>query len=128
MRLLLDAVTLLWMEGATEKLSARVRALYEESEHQLYLSSISAYEIVVKARLGRLELGAKPSDFISAVRQKFGIASLPVTEERALAVERLPPIHADPFDRLMIAQSIVHEMTVVTPDATVARYSIRVLW
>jgi PIN domain nuclease of toxin-antitoxin system len=126
--LLLDAVTLLWMESATEKLSKRARELYENSDHQMYLSSISAYEIVVKARLGRLELGAPPGEFIASVRQKFGIESLPVTEESAFAVERLPPIHTDPFDRLMIAQSIVHAMTIVTPDATVARYPIRVLW
>ncbi len=128
MKLLLDAVTLLWMESATEKLSKRARELYENSDHQMYLSSISAYEIVVKARLGRLELGAPPGEFIASVRQKFGIESLPVTEESAFAVERLPPIHTDPFDRLMIAQSIVHAMTIVTPDATVARYPIRVLW
>ncbi len=128
MRLLLDAATFIWIDRRPGRLSAAARAAYADSANALFLSSISAYEIVVKANLGRLDVGSPPVDFVSRVREAYHIESLDVTEESAFAVERLPPIHGDPFDRLMIAQSIVHAMTIVTPDATVARYPIRVLW
>jgi len=126
--LLLDAATFIWIDRRPERLSASARAAYEDSANALFLSSISAYEIVVKAKLGRLDVGGSPVDFVARVRETYHIDSLDLTEESAFAVERLPPIHADPFDRLMIAQSIVHTMTILTPDATVARYPIRVLW
>jgi PIN domain nuclease of toxin-antitoxin system len=69
-----------------------------------------------------------PSDFIHAERESRGILPLPIDEETAFAVERLPAIHADPFDRLLIAQSIPSAMTLLTPDAVIARYPVRIAW
>ncbi len=128
MKLLLDTATFIWIDRRPQRLSAAAHAAYADSANPLYLSSISAYEIVVKARLGRLDVGGSPVDFVSRVRETYHIESLDVTEESAFAVERLPAIHGDPFDRLLIAQSIVHTMTLMTPDTTIARYPIRVLW
>lgn len=102
--------------------------LYEDPVNDIYLSAASVYEVVVKVMLGKLDIGGSPSAFIRAQRDSRGILALPIDEEAAFAVERLPAIHADPFDRLLIAQSIAGEMTLLTPDATIARYPIRVAW
>lgn len=78
--------------------------------------------------IGKLDLGVAPSHFIRSQRELRGIESLAIDEESTFAVERLPAIYADPFDRFFIAQSIAHEMTQLTPDATIARYPIRTAW
>lgn len=66
--------------------------------------------------------------FVGEGREKSGINSLPVDEEAALLVARLPRLHGDPFDRLLIAQAIVHGLIIVTPDEAIARYGIRTVW
>ncbi len=128
MKILLDTATFLWVARTPSKLSQRARMLFEHPENDIFLSAISSYEIVVKAMLGRLDLGMAPSVFVRSARESHDIAPLPLDDEAAFAVDRLPAIHRDPFDRLLIAQSIVNEMTLLTPDATIARYPIRVAW
>jgi PIN domain nuclease of toxin-antitoxin system len=128
MRVLLDTATFLWVVLAPSRLSAVAVRLYEEPLNEVYLSAASVYEIVVKVMLGKLDVGCSPSEFIRNERESRGILPLPIDEEAAFAVERLPPIHADPFDRLLIAQSIASEMTLLTPDAVIARYPIRAAW
>jgi PIN domain nuclease of toxin-antitoxin system len=102
--------------------------LYEDPLNEVYLSAASVEEVVVKTMLGKLDVGGSPREFIRAERESRGILPLPIDEEAAFAVERLPGIQADPFDRLLIAQSISSEMTLLTPDAVIARYPIRVAW
>ncbi len=128
MRILLDTATFLWIVLSPSRLSSTAIRLYEEPLNDIYFSAASAYEVVVKAMLGKLDVGGSPSGFIRAERESRGILPLPIDEEAAFAVERLPAIHADPFDRLLIAQSIANEMTLLTPDAVIARYPIRVAW
>jgi PIN domain nuclease of toxin-antitoxin system len=125
---LLDTVTFLWICLAPAKLSALAIRLYEDPENDVFLSAASTYEIIVKTMIGKLDLGVAPSVFVRAEREKRGIEPLAIDEESTFAVERLPSIHADPFDRLLIAQSIAHEMTLLMPDATIARYPIRTAW
>lgn len=128
MRVLLDTSTFLWIVRSPSHLSAAAIRLYEEPLNEIYLSAASVYEIVVKVMLGKLDVGGSPSEFVRTERESRGILALPIDEEAAMCVERLPAIHADPFDRLLIAQSIVSEMTLLTPDAVIARYPIRVAW
>lgn len=128
MRLLLDTAPFLWVALAPHRLSERAARLYQDPENDIFLSAVSAYEIVVRCRLGDLDLGSTPSEFVRAERALRGIRALAFDEEAGFALERLPPIHGDEFDRLLIAQSIAGEMTLLTPDATIARYPIRVEW
>ncbi|MGH3574222.1 MAG: type II toxin-antitoxin system VapC family toxin, partial [Pseudonocardiaceae bacterium] len=110
------------------RLSARVARLIEDPANEIFLSAISVYEIVVKMRLGRLKLPEPSATYVRAERERRGILPLPLDEDAALAAERLPEIHKDPFDRLLIAQSIAAGLTLLTPDATIARYPILVEW
>lgn len=128
MKVLLGTATFLWVVLSPSRLSSLAVRLYEDPLNEIYLSAASVYEVVVKAMLGKLDVGGSPSEFIRAERESRGILALPIDEEAAFAVERLPAIHADPFDRLLIAQSISSEMTLLTPDAVIARYPIRVAW
>jgi len=128
LKILLDTVTFLWVVFSPSRLSSVAIRLYEDPSNEVFLSAASVYEIVVKVMIGKLEVGGSPSQFIRAERESRGILPLPIDEDAAFAVERLPAIHADPFDRLLIAQSIASGMTLLTPDALIARYPIRAAW
>jgi len=127
MKLLLDTCAFLWLaEGAG--LSARALALVPNPEHDVFLSVASAWEIAVKHACGRLPLPDPVALFVRSQRVNHGIDSLPIDEESALHVGRLPPLHRDPFDRLLVAQAIVHGLTILTPDPLVTQYPARTIW
>lgn len=128
MRALLDTATFLWMCKDPSKLSPRALKILEDRSNELFLSAASALEIVVKSMRGKLDVGSPPAGFIRSNRELYGIRALPVDEESTFALERLPAIHGDPFDRLLIGQSIAHGLTLLTPDATIALYPIRTVW
>jgi PIN domain nuclease of toxin-antitoxin system len=81
-----------------------------------------------QARSRRLPLPAPAERLIPSLRERHGIATLPVDEESALHVSRLPALHHDPFDRLIVCQAIVHGMAILTPDPLIVQYPARVLW
>jgi PIN domain nuclease of toxin-antitoxin system len=89
---------------------------------------VSVWEILVKHRAGKLPLPEPPEQLIPAARRLRGIEALPLDEEAALHGSRLPMLHRDPFDRLLIAQTIAHSLTIVTPDPLIAQYPVRILW
>ncbi len=124
----LDTATLLWICLAPDKLTVRAALLYQDPLNDVFPSAASSYEIVVKSAIEKLDLGVAPSRFIRSERELRGIEPLAIDEESTFAVECLPAIHADPFDRLLIAQSIAHGMTLLTPDAMITRYPIRTAW
>jgi PIN domain nuclease of toxin-antitoxin system len=128
MKLLIDTCTFLWLDSGSRKVSEAALTALLHPENERYLSAASAWEISVKYALGRLPLPAKPEIHIPRVRELSGIETLPVDEESALYAARLPKLHADPFDRMLVAQSIVHGMAIVTPDEAIALYAARVLW
>jgi PIN domain nuclease of toxin-antitoxin system len=125
---LLDTATFLWICRQPTKLSRRAAAIYEDPSNETFLSPASAYEIVLRCNQGRLDVGGSPTSFIRSERERRRIRPLPIDEESTFAVERLPAIHRDPFDRLLIGQSIAHGLTILTPDATIALYPIRTVW
>jgi PIN domain nuclease of toxin-antitoxin system len=127
-RLLLDTCTFLWIVGADEALSARAREAFVDTGSEVFLSAASAWEIAVKHRLGKLPLPASPGDFVPAQRAAHGIDPLPVDEESALQVAKLPDLHRDPFDRVLVAQAIVGGLQLVTPDESIRQYPVRTLW
>ncbi len=128
MRLLLDTCTFLWIVGGDKALSVRARAAFVDPESEVFLSAASAWEIAVKHRLGKLPLPAPPEEFVPAQRAAHGIEALPVDEEAALQVAKLPDLHRDPFDRMLIAQAIVGGLVLATPDDPIRQYPVRTLW
>ena len=128
MRLLLDTVAFLWYAEGSSRVSAPARELIADPANDAYLSAASAWEIAIKYGLGRLPLHAPPDRYVAEQRGRHRIDSLPINEESALQVGKLPDLHRDPFDRLIVAQAIVEGMTVVTPDRLIGMYPVRVLW
>jgi PIN domain nuclease of toxin-antitoxin system len=128
MRLLLDTCTFLWIVTDGPALSRRARVLFQSADNEVYLSAASAWEIAVKHGLGRLPLPDPPEQFVRDVREAHGVVSLPVDEESALHVSRLPALHRDPFDRMLVSQAIVHGLTILTPDPLITRYPARTVW
>ncbi|HUG54121.1 MAG TPA: type II toxin-antitoxin system VapC family toxin [Vicinamibacteria bacterium] len=128
MRLLLDTCTFLWTVGGAKELSPRARDVFSDPANEVFLSAASAWEIAVKHRLGRLPLPAPPEEFVPAQRSAHGIEALPVDEEAALHVAKLPDLHRDPFDRLLIAQALVGGLVLLTPDADIRQYPARTMW
>lgn len=127
MRLLLDTCTFLWLIGG-EPLSAAAAAAIRVPSNEVLLSAVSVWEIAVKYRAGKLLLPEPPDRLIPARRRTRGIASLGFDEESALQVLRLPLLHRDPFDRMLISQAIAHGLAIVTPDPAITQYPVRVIW
>ncbi len=128
MNLLLDTATFLWVITDDPELSPRARELFVDSANEVYLSSVSAWEIAIKYSLGRLPLPEPPERLIPFQRQQHGIESLQLEEDSALHLTRLPPLHKDPFDRMLVCQAIVHGLVILTPDALVNQYPVRTIW
>ena len=128
MKLLLDTCTFLWLVADAGQLSRQARDLFREPANEVYLSSVASWEIAVKYALGRLPLPAPPERFVPFQRESHGIAPLSLDEESVLQAHRLPPLHRDPFDRMLICQAIVHGMAILTPDPLVAQYAVRTMW
>jgi PIN domain nuclease of toxin-antitoxin system len=119
-RLLLDTCTFLWVITDSPRLSAHALELFRSPDHEAFLSAASAWEISTKHSLGRLRLPQSPERFIPAMREHHGIDALAIDEESVLQTIRLPALHRDPFDRLLVCQAIVHGLTLLTPDPHLA--------
>ncbi len=128
MRLLLDTCTFLWIALESPRLSITALRLFRDPNTEVYLSTASAWEIAIKYSRGRLSLPEPAHSYVPSRRAVYQIDSLPVDEESALQLERLPRLHGDPFDRILICQSIVHGMTILTPDEAISQYAVRVVW
>jgi PIN domain nuclease of toxin-antitoxin system len=127
-KLLIDTCAFLWLASGSDKLSEAATEAFLDPENERYLSAASAWEIAIKHSLGRLPLPGKPEQFVRQIREKSGIETLAIDEESALHLSKLPRLHADPFDRILVAQAIVHGMTILTPDEAIEQYAVRVLW
>jgi PIN domain nuclease of toxin-antitoxin system len=127
-KLLLDTCTFLWVLTGVPALPSRVETLVRDADNDVFLSAASAWEIALKHAAGKLTLPDHPDRYLPAVRAERGIAALAIDEESALHASRLPWLHRDPFDRLLVSQAIVHGMILVTPDPIIARYPARTMW
>ena len=121
MNLLLDTQVLLWAAGASPRLPDDARALIEDPENELVFSAASLWEVAIKNGLGRKEFGADPRLLRRGLLEN-GYVELPVTGAHAVAVDLLPPIHKDPFDRILVAQAQIEGLTLLTADEVVTRY------
>lgn len=128
MKLLLDTATFLWLIAEPERLTATVHEACVDSTNDVYLSAVSAWEIAVKHVIGRLPLPEPPEQFVPRERSRHGIETLALDEASTLQLSKLPALHRDPFDRMLICQSITHGLVLATSDPEIARYPIRTLW
>lgn len=128
MKLLLDTCTFLWWTEDSPRLSKGVRSAVSDPTHEVHVSTVSIWEISVKHHLGRLPLPQPPERFLPEQRKRHGFLSLPIDEASVLQLHRLPPLHKDPFDRLLVCQAIEHSMTLLTPDHLIAQYPVRSSW
>ena len=128
MRILLDTVTFLWAVTDAPDLSDDARELFVDPGNEIYLSSVSTWEIAVKHSLGKLPLPEPPERFVPAQRKQHGIEPLSLDEEAVLHLARLPALHKDPFDRMLVCQAMVHGLVMLTPDKLVNQYPVRTMW
>ena len=120
-RFLVDTQVLLWNVHGSRKLPARLARLFRDGRHQFFYSAASLWEIAIKAARGREDFIVDTGEIRDALEAN-GFHELPVAGQHAVALATLPPIHADPFDRMLIAQSLVEPMALITSDARLAAY------
>lgn len=128
MKLLVDTCAFVWWAAEPEKLSPAARAALRSADSEPALSVVSAWEIAVKSGLRKLELDRPAHLWVRTARERLEIESLPLDEEAALTIGRLPPLHRDPFDRMLICQAMAGGWTIVTPDPAIEAYPVRTLW
>ena len=121
MKLLLDTHLLLWAAGDPGRLPASAIALIEDPANQLVFSAASLWEITFKRQLGRHDFSVDPRLLRRGLLDNSYL-ELPVTSEHAVTVDALPPIHKDPFDRILVAQAMVEGLALLTVDPMLARY------
>jgi PIN domain nuclease of toxin-antitoxin system len=127
-KLLLDSCTFLWIVADDPHLSENARRVFRDSANEAFLSVVSAWEIAVKNLLGNMPLPEPADSYVPNFRKKELIEPLPLTEEMVLQMVRLPAIHRDPFDRLLICQAIAEGMAILTPDQRIRQYPVRTIW
>jgi PIN domain nuclease of toxin-antitoxin system len=120
-KLLLDTQLLLWAAGQPERLSPRAKRQLNDPDNELLFSAASLWEITIKTSLGRDDFRVEPRVLRRGLLDN-GYVELPITSEHAVNVDALPPLHKDPFDRLLLAQALVEGITLLTADAQLARY------
>jgi PIN domain nuclease of toxin-antitoxin system len=129
LKILLDTCTFLWIVKDDRLLSPHARQRLLEPEHEFLLSVVSAWEISIKYALGRLPLPTTPDEFVTSERHRHGIAKLRLSEAASLIEFRLPTLHKDPFDRMLICQAISDGLVLLTPDPLIRQYpGIEVEW
>jgi PIN domain nuclease of toxin-antitoxin system len=128
MKALLDTHAFLWWITDDARLSSRVRDLTGDSTNRLFLSAASGWEIAIKAQLGKLQLPDNLERYIADQLSLNGFESLPIQLRHALHVYSLPDFHRDPFDRILVAQSQLEQLPILTVDPQIARYEVDVIW
>lgn len=121
MKLLLDTHIVLWAAYTPDRLSPRARKYLSDAGNTLVFSVATIWEITIKRSLNRPDFTADPNVLRQALLAN-DYEELPIFSKHALAVAALPPMHSDPFDRLLLAQAVVEEMTLVTSDRNISRY------
>ena len=128
MRVLLDTHTFLWWVTNDSRLSKSVIKVIEDPEVEVLLSVVTPWEMVIKVGIGKLQLTDTPEVLVREQRSRHHFQILPIKLEHVLKVGALPDHHKDPFDRLLIAQSLEENVPLVTDDPLIQRYVLNILW
>jgi PIN domain nuclease of toxin-antitoxin system len=128
MRALLDTHAFLWWLLDSPQLSSGVHEVIGDPANEIYLSAASGWEIAIKAKLGRIEIEGDPGKVIPEQMVKNAFDGLPVQMSHALQVFNLPDLHRDPFDRILIAQAQVEDLSIITKDPAIGQYEVPTIW
>jgi PIN domain nuclease of toxin-antitoxin system len=128
MKVLLDTHTFLWWNTEDPRLSTRARQVISDGNNEVFLSAASVWEMAIKAARGRLILPEPPAQYVPSRMGLYRFQPLPVQISHAAHVHDLPPHHNDPFDRLLIAQSQLESLPILTVDADFNRYDVEIIW
>jgi PIN domain nuclease of toxin-antitoxin system len=127
MRYLIDTHIFLWLSAGSGRIAPPILNILDDPDHEVFVSIATAWEIAIKVSLGKLNAPLNVQEWLPAQLQASGLAILPISLAHALAVADLPCHHGDPFDRLLIAQARVEDMTLVTADQWFSQYDVRLL-
>ena len=128
MRYLLDTHAFLWFVLDDKRISTKAKSIIEDSKNEIYFSAASAWEMSIKTKLGRLKLGGNLEAFIIEQLTANSFGPLTITITHALYTEKLPQIHKDPFDRIMISQSKLENLVLITGDKKIREYKVPIVW
>ncbi|MBI4817143.1 MAG: type II toxin-antitoxin system VapC family toxin [Deltaproteobacteria bacterium] len=128
MRLLLDTCTFIWLTQEPARLSIEAARVLDDPANDLMLSYVSVWEIYSKATAGKLRLPNAPRIWVEEQLSARGLVELPIELAALGRMSELPLHHRDPFDRLLVAQALVHRLTIVSPDPSLGPYGAKVLW
>lgn len=124
MKLLLDTHVFLWFISGDKRLPAIVRDRIRDRDNEVYLSVVSIWEAIVKHQIGKLPLPEPPGNYLPAQRERHQILSLSLDEISVSQLAKLPALHRDPFDRMLICQAQTHQLTIATVDEAVRAYPV----
>ena len=124
----MDSHVFLWYLTADDRLPPPIKGLLEDTTVAVTVSVATQWELMVKSMLGRLRLPEAPERFLVDQVDEAGFRVLPIEQRHVLALADLPEIHADPFDRMLVAQAIVEGLDLVTGDERIHGYPVRTLW
>lgn len=125
---LLDTCTFLWWAAADAQVPQSLQTTLRDPEQRVCLSVVSAWEIMVKFRAGKLPLPAPPETYVADRRKRLSIEALPLSESEVAFLAKLPDLHRDPFDRMLICQAMANRAALVTPDAAIRQYPCLTVW
>lgn len=128
MRYLLDTCTAVWFFEGSARISPRLRDALTDPANDVLVSDVSLLELVIKYQLGRCPLPKPPSVLLPELIHQHGLAVLPLSTQHVYAMESLPLLHRDPFDRLLVAQSRFEHLTLATPDPLITPYDVHTVW
>lgn len=127
MKILLDTHIFLWFISGDPRLSADLRDAIRQTDNEVYLSVVSIWESIVKHSLGKLPLPEPPETYLPKQRSLHQIVSLAVDENSVAQLAQLPPLHRDPFDRMLICQALQNELAIATVDVAIRAYSVSLI-
>lgn len=128
MKLLLDTHAFLWWVSDDARLSRRALGAIADDRNEVLFSTVSAWELMIKSSLGRVEFGEPAEDFIPRELGNSAFDVLPVYLRHVLAMPSLPEIHRDPFDRLLVAQAVAEGAALVSADRKMHKYPAEIVW
>ena len=128
MKVLLDTCSFIWLLSGSSSLSDTARRCIQDMQGPLFLSVVSMWEVALKYYAGKLSFPAHPGIFIPETCKERAISMVSLMPEEVFALEGLPVIHRDPFDRMLVSQARMRGMTILTPDRNIQRYPVETMW
>lgn len=130
MNILLDTSSFIWTISNPDRLSKKAKVCYLTEDNTFYLSVVSAWEMIVKYNLGKLPLPERPEKIITSQIVTHSIQLISLEMNDILQLSKLPDVktHKDPFDRMLVCQSLARKMTILTPDPWIKKYEVKTIW